>query len=309
MFRVIYSETDQSVVRVPIDPVTGSPVLLDGTVSVSFFDKREAEAQELLGTSVVSQDSTSAYLTADAGFSQVDPTLLPVVPSMVEVGHTYLMEGEGSSELVQVRQVTLTAAYAQNGLRGNYSASDAARLRGIELQATFPDLTADDDAVKNGGGPYLVTWTYQHDGSTVIASDTAYLDRYSLAPPIDETYVLMANPTIHERARGRVSVSQAIAVSWQDYLAEVEGSGRDPSSLMVSNGAKVAIRHQALSYLLDWVSGGEADDTAAETHRKKYSAMMRNILTGEAPKGTVEIDRDTGASVKPATGFEFIRRS
>ncbi|MGH1451193.1 MAG: hypothetical protein ACRBBM_17450 [Pseudomonadaceae bacterium] len=309
MFRVIYSETDQSVVRVPIDPITGSPVLLGGTVSVAFYDKREGEGQESVGTATVSQDATSSILTANSGFSQPDPTMVSVIPSSVREGHTYLIEGAGQSELFQVRRVTTTAVYAAHGLRGNYAIADVARVRGIEVEATFPDLTADTDAVENGGGPYVVTWTYAHDGSTVVLADTAYLDRFSLAPPIDETYVLMANPSMGDRVRSRGSIAQAIAVAWQDYLAEVESSGRDPSLLIPSNGAKVALRHQALAYLFEWVSGGDTDDAAATSHHQRYDAIMRNILTGEAPKGTVEISRNTGEAVTPDTGFEFIRRS
>lgn len=309
MFRVIYSETDQSVVRVPIDPATGEPILLSGSVTVSFFDKREDEATELVGTATVSQDSTSAVLTGSAGYGQADPCLVPVAPSLVSEGHLYLIQGGGQSEVFRVRETTATQVFAVNGLRNQYSSSNVNYVRGIEVSATFPDLTANEDAVESGGGPYLVTWSYVHDGSTVVLADTAYLDRYSLAPIIDEAYVLMANPTLSERSRGRTRVSQAIAVAWQDYLAEVESAGRDPSLLLPTNGTKVALRHGAMAYLLEWNGGGDGDEERAAEHRRRFQSGMRDLLTGQPPKGTVEIDRDSNTAVTPRGGFEFIRRS
>ncbi len=308
MFRVIYSETDQTVVRVPIDPATGEPILLSGTVTVTFLDKREGESTETIGSATVSQDSTSAVLTASAGYGQADPCLVPISPSLVSEGHLYLIQGGGNSELFRVRETTSTEVFAVDGLRHQYSSTDANYVRGIEVVATFPDLTADTEAVKSGGGPYLVTWSYVHDGSTVVLADTAYLDRYSLAPFIDEAYVLMADPTISERSRGRTRVSQAIAVAWQDYLAEVESADKDPSLIIPSNGAKVALRHGALAYLLEWNSGVDEDPKVA-SERRLFQSGMRDFLTGRPPKGTAEIDRDTDKAVTPKSGFEFIRRS
>lgn len=308
MFRVIYSETDQTVIRVPIDE-RGEPVLLSADATVTFYDKREDSDSQQVGTATVAQDATSAVLTGAAGYAQADPSLVPISPSLVSEGHLYLIEGGGKSELFRVGETTTTEVYATRGLRNQYAADAVVYVRGIELSATFPDLTADEDAVENGGGPYLVTWSYVVDGSTVVVADTAYLDRYSLAPIIDEDYVLMADPTIHERARGRTRVSQAIAVAWQDYLAEVESSGKDPSELMPSNGIKVALRHGAIAYLRDWNASSDAEIAMAAESRRKFNDGMRDLLTGQAPKGTVQIDRDTDEAVTPTTGFEFIRRS
>jgi len=309
MFRVIHSETDQSVVRVPIDQ-RGRPVLLSGAASVTFYDKREDEADEVVGTATVTQDATSAVLTAAAGYGQADPAMVPIAPSLVSEGHLYLIEGgSGQSELFRVRESSTTAVYAMHGLRHAYPSTEVVTVRGVELVATFPDITADEDAVENGGGPYLVTWSYQVDGSAVIVADTAYLDRYSLSPPIDEDYVLMANPTIHERSRDRTRVSQAIAVVWQDYVSECEEANKDPAHFFPSSSLKVGLRHGALAYLFEWNGGTEDDSEKAEDHRQKYAAKIRNLLTGEPPKGTAQIDRDSNVAVKPKTGFEFIRRS
>lgn len=293
--RVIYNQGDQRISVVPIHPVTGSPVVVDSgsDVTVSIVDLREhdqATDHTVLATTAAAQDGLSAALTGAAGYSQADPRNLPVDASSAAIGRTYLLvDSDGHAEAVKLASIGTTTASTVTPLRRNYATSDT--LTGVELFATFPEAEADDeDSVESWGGPYLVTWTYVVDGQTVVLPSELWVDRYSIAPPIDEAYVLMAQPDMASRAR--TQVPSAIAVAWDEWLATVQSHGRDPSLFPPSHTVKVAVRKLALSYLNRWASGSEADNTYADGLEERARELFGSILIGQAPQGQVELTRD-----------------
>ena len=293
--RVIYSQGDQRISVVPIHPATGAPVLVDsGTdVTVSIVDLRHGDQSAdhtVLATTVVSQDPFSAVLTADAGYSQADPRYLPLDASSAARGRAYLLvAADGRQETVQLRDLGATSASTIHNLQRNYATGDT--LRGVELVATFPAVEADDeDNVEDNGGPYLVVWRYQVDGQTVVLPTELFLDRYSLTPPIDEQWVLRGQPDF--AARGREQVSTAIAVAWDDWLAQVESHGRDPSLIPAGHTVRVGLRKLALSYLHRWASGGDTDTERADALKAEAERLFGDVLVGHAPKGQVELTRD-----------------
>jgi len=305
--RVIYNQGDQRISVVPINPATGAPVVVDsGTdVTVSIVDLREHETatdRTVLATTTVAQDTFSAVLTAAAGFSQADPHALSVITSTAALGRPYLLTSSGGqSEVVRLASRGLTSASTVTPLRSNYAAADT--LRGVELVATFPSAEAnDEDSVDDKGGPYLVTWTYVVDGLTVTLPTTLWVDRFSLTPPIDESYVIQGMPTIAQRARGRVSVSGAIAVAWDDWLASIQSSGKDPSLFPPAHNVKVALRELALAYLVGWVAGTPEEKADARADKAAAMAALDSILEGRAPQGQVQITRETVESVDQPKG-------
>jgi hypothetical protein len=308
MIRVNYNQGDQRISVVPIHPDTGAPVVVDSgsDVTVQIVDLREhdeATAHTVLATTTVAQDSFSATLTATAGYSQSDPQLISASAGAAVVGRAYLLQdSSGKQEIVKLSSIGATSAQSVLPIRGIFP--QGSTLTGVELSATFPSAEAnDEDSVEDRGGPYLVTWTYVVGGRTIVLPTTLYVDRYSIAPPIDETFVLMAQPDMANR--GRSQVSSAILVAWQDFLASAQSAGRDPSMLPPGHVVKVAVRKMALAYLNRWASGGEADLAYADTLENQARGMFGDILVGRAPHGQVELTRDDVDHIDQPKGHLF----
>lgn len=308
--RVIYNQGSQRISIVPIGQ-DGAPVVVDsGTdVLVRIVDLREHDEStehEVLASTVVSQDTLSISLTGAAGFSQADPHRVPANASTAVVGRTYLLQAaDGRRETVQLSAINgTTSAVSLWPLRGNYATSDT--LRGVELVASFPSLEAnDEDSVEDRGGPYLVTWTYVVGGQTIVYPTELWVDRYSIAPPISDSDVLLAQPDLADRVRGRAQISSAIAAAWRDWLAEVQMHGFDPSLFPPGHAVKVAVRNLALSYLTRWVSGGDADETRAAALEDRARNMFGSILIGRTPSGQVQLTRDDVDHVAQPKGHLF----
>lgn len=307
--RVIHSQGDQRISIVPIHPVTGAPVIVDlgSDVTVSIVDLRHGETSDdhtVLAPTTVAQDSFSSALTGAAGYSQPDPHRIPADASTAALGRSYLLEAsDGRLETVQLRAIGgTTSASSVHQLRANYTTGDT--LRGVELVATFPEAEAnDEDSVEDKGGPYLVTWSYLVDGQTVVLPTELFLDRYSLAPSIDDAWVLKGAPDMANR--GRQQVGTAISAAWDDWMAKVETYGKDPSLFLASHVVKVALRHLALSYLHRWASGGQTDDDRADALELKASNMFNDVLVGNAPKRQVELTRNEVGNVDQPKGHIF----
>lgn len=294
--RVIYNQGDQRISVVPVHPVTGAPVVVDsGTdVTVSIVDLRwhdQATQHTVLTTTTVTQDTFSAALTGAAGYSQASPYTIPVDASSAALGRTYLLEdASGQREAVQLRSINgTTSAFTTHRLRRNYVATDT--LRGVELVGTFPSAEAnDEDSVEDSGGPYLTLWTYVVDGQTYNLAASLWVDRYSLAPPIDAAWVLTEHPTMSSRARD--DIPAAIAAAWQEWLAKLEARGEDPSLFPPSHTVKLALRKRALSYLNRWASGGESDTEYARELKDEAMNLFNDALTGNLPRDQVKLTRD-----------------
>lgn len=294
--RVIYNQGDQRISVVPIHPSTGQPVIVDSgsSITVAIVDLRESDTSDdhvVLAATAAAQDSFSAALTGSAGYSQPDPHALPVDASGAALGRTYLLESsDGRREALQLRALGgSSSASTLYPLRENYAAADT--LRGVELFSTFPSAEAnDEDSVEDRGGPYLVTWTYVVDGQTIVLPSELWIDRHSIAPTIDDAWVLRGNPDMAHR--GRDHVPSAILAAWDDWLAAVQSHGEDPSRLLPSHVAKVGLRKLALAYLHRWASGGAEEDARADELEKAARDMFANELVGQGPKGQVKLTRD-----------------
>lgn len=294
--RATYNQGDQRISVVPIHPSTGQPVIVDAgsDVTVAIVDLRESDTSDdhvVLATTTVTQDALSAALTGAAGYSQADPHALPIDASSAAVGRTYvLVASDGSTEAVQLRSIGgATTASTTYPLRGNYVTADT--LRGVELVATFPSAEADEeDSVEDHGGPYLVTWTYVVDGQTIVFPTELWIDRHSIAPTIDDAWVLRGNPEMAHR--GRDNVASAILAAWDDWLAAVQAHGDDPSRFLSSHVAKVGLRKLALAYLHRWASGGVEEDARADDLERAAHDMFSSELVGQGPKGQVKLTRD-----------------
>ncbi len=310
MFRTLYSASTQTLRRVPMG-MDGRPILLptDTTVTVTIRDARESTDEDPISTQSVTRADVTGTLTGASGYGQADPRAIAAPDTGLEEGRAYLLQGaDGTSEMFVLETSQAAVQYARTHLRGRYAASDTVTL--LELVASIPGLAGNDNEnLRRGAGPFLATWSFTHDGQSYQLTDTFFLDRYSLEPPIDEAYMLQAAPMLADRLRDRARPSDAIAVAYQDAVAEIEAADKDPSTFFPSTTFRVAVRHGAIAYAYDWVSSAPEDLARAEAHRSLFNAKMRTILTGQAPARTVQLDRVDETAKEPRTGFEILRRS
>lgn len=313
--RVLYNQGDQRISVVPVHPETGGPVVVDvGTdVTLSIFDGREHELsanRTVLAVTTVTQDAFSESLTGAAGFAQASPQSVPVDASAAAIGRTYLLvDSIGRAEPVQLTSVGGTAtADVAIPLRGSYSAADT--LVGVELVGTFPSAEANDEgSVEDSGGPYFAVWTYVVDGKTVTLPTELWVDRFSMAPPVDEAYVLRAMPTLAQRSRGRGTPREAISVAWDDWLAMVQSAGKDPSLFPPGHSVRVGLRRLAIAYLLDWAAGTDAEREEAKQRDESARAALSSVLEGRAPHGQTQLTRNDAASIPEPKGSLKFRLS
>jgi hypothetical protein len=298
--RTLYNAGDQSIRFTPIDPRTGRVAEVTGA-SYRIVDLRHPDTSAehvIVDDTAATVDDGIATLTASAGYAQASAVSLSLAHSGLATGRPYLLSSATGSicEVVTLASIGLQDAITATPLRYNYSTGDS--LSGIQLIGTFPAAEAnDEDNVERSGGPYLVTWSYTYQGQALYVPTTLYLDRYSVIPPIDATYVLQASPDLAQRARSYVD--SAISVAWEDFLSRAECTGHDPQSLPPGLTVRVAVRTMALAHLHRWVGGSDSDLSHADALEDRARGMFNDVLVSSAPRGQIEIKRNNVEAVKP----------
>jgi hypothetical protein len=295
VMAVLYGEGEQIITWVPRS--MDGRVTRVGTASYTILDLRntgdDGTPLVLAGPTDATVDGAQADVSGAAGPRQADPTKIPVSNTAPFVeGRTYVVSEDGQREEFTLHAIGDGALFASADLARNYT--DDAQVQGVQLQGVFPEGAADDPAeLANGAGPFLAVWEYTIAGRVYTVPDPIWLTRYSLAPIATEADVITAAPGINRRLRGNGhSVSAAIRVAMEDYIAEIESAGRDPRYFITASAGKNAVRERALQYAHEWMRTGE-DTMVAERHESRYKYLMRSLLNGRPDHGTVVIDRAT----------------
>lgn len=307
--RVLFAETSQTLRHVPVDRF--GRVVRVTSATYTLVDLRESEdsPERELGDGAATLGSVDTLLTTTAGASEADPTLVPVTSAAgVSAGHTYLLiAADGRRESFRVRRVDGTNVYATHELAGDYTTT--ARVQDVELAAAFPDdEAASESALESGAGPYQVTWDYAIEDRPYLVPETVWLTRYSVQPFITEGDVLIAYPTLGMLARRRITIADGIAAATQDYVAEAESAGKDPTLYRATHIAKVAVRERVIEYVLRWC--GKFDE--ATTHEQAWSRYVNQMFVGVPKGGAVTVSRTENTAVAGGDRRQqnrFVRRS
>lgn len=312
--RVLYNQGAQTIYFAPRDEHGRPSVATSPTYSIIDLRSPDGASDRTVQASAsATVGSETETLTAAAGPSQADPTLITVTDaSDFTEGREYLIHEEGQRESFVALRVDSTnnKIYSATDLRNSYTT--AATVQAFELQGTFPGAEAnDEDEVEDGGGPYQVNWVYTVNGVKYLTPEIVYITRYSVAPLITEADVLTADPTMARRSAGIVPIHFAIKAATEDFVGAVEAGGRDPAYFRTSNAGKLAVRLKTLEYLHRWM-GREQDHANADRFEDRYQAHMANLLAGRPPVGTVEVnpahdDAPSGSSMD--YGQPLIQRS
>jgi hypothetical protein len=315
LIRLLYNEGAQVVRCVPVDS-WGRPTRVSSP-TCEIVDLRYSETsseRSVLASGAATVEAGNTTLSAAAGPSQVDPKLLTVASvTGFTQGRQYLVsKSDGQRELFTAARIDSGGLkiYALTELQFDYASSDL--VQAVELECSFPAVEAnDDDNVRSGGGPYQVTWEYTIAGIKYRQPEQIWLGRYSTFPFITESDLTQVAPHLPGRARNRLSLHTSIVCATQDFVAELEASGRDPTEFRASTAGKVACRNRALTYLLRWM-GTERDDALAEYYDAEWRRLMGNMLTGRPDIGVTTVRKSDDMAKEgheKLGGHAFIRVS
>lgn len=307
--RVIYAEGAQTLRHIPVDRQGRAVRVSSATYTMVDLRETEESADRAIASGNATIGSVSTLLTADAGPSALDSHLLPVTSAVgITAGHVYrVLAADGRSETFRVRRVDGLNVYATHELAGDYGTT--ALVQDVEIAASFPAAEANDELeLQDGAGPYQVTWEYTIDDQLYLVPEIVWLTRYSVQPFITEADVLVAYPTLGSLARRRVTISDGIAAATQDYVAEAESAGRDPTLYRATHLAKVAVRERVIEYVLRWCSKFEE----AAAHEQLWSRYVNQLFVGAPKPGTVTVSRTDNTATAGGdrrSQSRFIRRS
>ena len=128
----------------------------------------------------VSSRIPDSWLVA-AGLARLG-TLMKYMPQPLVTGFTagnrYLVTAaDGNREdiwLARIDSGTPKLLYSTSPLSRDYAVTTTT-VRAFELEASFPDTEADDEQeIRDGGGPYQVTWSYTIDGRQYVVPQTVF---------------------------------------------------------------------------------------------------------------------------------------
>ena len=302
LHRVIHNEGAQTVRHVPLDKHARPTRVTGATYEIfRFSEDSDSSDRTLVAQTPAVMESVNQVLQCDAGPSQANPKIMDVESaSAYTVGRTYLITQDGRGEAFICDRVDNinNEAYSRYELSRDYKAV-LSSVQAIELEASFPSSEANDsDVLDEGDGlNYIVMWRYTIDNVDFRVPEQIELTRYSVAPFINEADVLLSYPTMSARARGRVTIKDAIQVATHDFVAMVEAAGKNPSYFRASNAALWAVRERAIEYLLRWM-GTDADTEDADRRSDMFMKHMGDLLTGRPPHGTVQIRRDSDTATQ-----------
>ena len=315
--RVLYNEGDQTLYFAPRDRHGRPSVATTPLYTIEDLRHPDTASDRTIQAQATATVGTETETTsAAAGKGQADATKITVTDaSDFTEGREYLIQdadGDRESFILWKIDTSGNLLYAREDLQGAYASG--ATVRAFEMQATFPTAeAADETEVEGGGGPYQVLWEYTINGEKYLTPELIWLTRYSVQPMVTKAEVLMRDPVITRRLNtSGINIETAIAAATQDFVAEIEASGKTPDYYRTANTGKVAVTHKALHYIHLWMPT-ERDSELADYHEERYRRHVDNILTGRPPDGTVEVDRinNEAASGTEAGTYTlpFVRRS
>jgi len=160
---VTFGEGAQAILTIPVDgrgrpkrPTSGAYVIVDLRYVVDSADR-------VIQTSTAGVvDTVDTTTTAAAGIGQAEMRKVALTSAAgVAAQHRYLLTDltTGLADLVEVESVVGSTVYLSVPLAATYATGST--FRGAEVSATFPSAEAADEArLDDGGGPYMVQWTW-----------------------------------------------------------------------------------------------------------------------------------------------------
>lgn len=313
--RVVYGGGAQPIRHTP--RTVGGQAVAVASANYEIVDLRHAvtSAERVVQASAAATlDAVNTTITATAGAQTADPRRLTVASATgITVGRRYLLTHAttGRSEPVRVSSVTGLVLLLAEPVAASYASG--ATFRGLEIAGTFPALAADDSsAFDNGGGPYLVGWTYAAGGATVTHEEVIFVERSASRCPATEADVRERYPEIGPSAvGGAANVPAFLHAAWLAVRADlvsrgIDGEDHKPALLVDVVCAVTAARIARYSSTAASDRTEEWADLADRLDARARD-LLNAISRGVDRPGTVRVDRET-ATAPPGQSLGLQRR-
>lgn len=280
--RVIYGRGAQTIRLVPVDRYGRPTRVTSATYQIDNLSLGEEDSSRVVvAAAAATLGAVDTTLTAAAGPGQASPRQLTVASATgISEGRRYLLsDATRRRELVVVEGISGTTLEVRHSLGGAYASGSA--LQSIELEGTFPSSEADDEDHVTNGYEYHALWVYTGQGETLVVAQPVTLTRYSREPWVTTEYVVQLYPTIQDRLRGRASIHDAIACATDDFVAQIESTGRGAEYYRGRSLAMTAIRFRAVEYALRWCAT-DGDAERAVVFQERFDAIVHGLLTTPA---------------------------
>lgn len=289
---LLYNQGDQTIRFVPHDHRMRPTYVASVTYAIE--DLRvddEASADRTIASGSVGPAAVSTTTDAIAGKGEADTRLISVVDSTGFVAdRRWIVEQvDGQRELFTLHRIAGNDLYADKGLHHTYASG--ATVRAVDVAITFPAVELADKDNLHSGGPYHVVFTYTIDDRVYHISRVLWINRFMVAPIIDESDVLRDNPFIKQRANASFTIADCILAAHDYFMGDMEALQVDLSVWSGSFNARQAMKELTLVYFHRWAGSGR-DLSLVEMHMEEYKRRMANLtVSTRPPLRTVEMDR------------------
>ncbi len=301
--RVYFGKGEQQIRTVPHR--AGRPVRV-ASATFGIFDVRySADSSEHVlvaaGTSATI-DSASTTTTALAGRRATDRRVLTVASSAdFTAGRRYLLEAaDGRAELVRIVAVPSgTALLAAAEIVGDYATGST--LRGVEVEADFPALAADDEENLDGM-PWIVAWAFP---DLPPAREPIHLERGEEVQLATLDDLTLLDPMLVRAGGDRMEPSLALAQAHRDFRTDLALAGANEADLLAGPIGRDAVTYLAAFHTLK-SSNDESARRRAEDYKARYQELRTALQVGRDKPEVVALDRENQSrTVNPAALFRL----
>lgn len=301
---IIFGKGAQPVLHIP--PV----YVASATYAIEDLSRSEGASDRFIvaaGTAAT-VDATSTTTTAVAGRGQVDATRLSVnaIGGFV-VGRTYAVQNTGDGLTVLFRLEAIGASYLIAKTPFTSAFASGSTVRGVQMEATFPQASADNMQFVDDERTFRATWTYTLNGLPVRPWENIEVRRGSP----EERYLADAELAIREAWPELVGQIGPRTNALRDFVrfaqrrlcAMLRQKNVDPDEFLAgAQGLEILIARTIL-HLADQ---GHAPKTRnVEDWRtdaaREFRTLWDNLTVGRAGHGVVDVPREDDQATAPSS--------
>lgn len=294
LHKILYGEGAQTITHVP--PVRVS----SATYSIEDMWVDDGDASRVLASGSATLDSASVSVSAATGRAQGDHYAVYIgTTSGFSVGGNYWLSEDSQGERVEAIAVkTNTHVKTKHGIIGQYTTS--ATLAGMELTASFPSATANDEDKLIEQRPYRVVWEYTINGETTKAQEQIRLVRYDQAD-LDVAEALDIARTIFPDLDGLVRSKSRTLENWAamsarllrgTLLQRLQGRQTPEEFLTGPRGAEaVAFRMMVIAAQNGFAPGDVVPADFLAEMRMELNGIWEGLTRNDAGQETLDLTK------------------
>jgi len=310
--HILYGEGAQTITHVPPVRVSSATYVIEDL----WVD--DGDASRVLASGSATLDSVSASVDVASGRSQGDHYKVSIDGTTgFSIGGRYWLSENSQGETIEAAQIkTDDYLKSKHDLLGDYTT--AATLQGMELTASFPSATANDEDVLIEQRKFRVVWEYTINGVKTKPQEQIQLVRYDQAD-LDVADALNIARTIFPDLDGLVRSKSQTLENWAAMAARLlrgqllqRLNGQTPEEfLMGPRGAEaVAFKLMVIAAQNGFSPGDVVPADFLAEMRNELNGVWESMTRNRAGQETVDLtrsgDQATGAESKAFRPMNFL---